>query len=160
MLDRQPKDLTSLHPQKARTACRGGASIDVEDVVLASVRMQMVRKDKAAARRRGRDRPQNEGSGSIAEKDASATILPVKNARECLRPDHERGTRLAEAQRVVGNRQCKDEPGADGLNVEGGAAPHPEPRLHLCSSGGKGVVGSRCGDDEQIEVAAAHLGSA
>src|SRR6516162_3398414 len=70
MLDRQPEDLTSFHPQKAHTAGRRRAAIDIEDVVLASVRMQMVREDKAAARRRGWDRPQNEGPGSVSEKDA------------------------------------------------------------------------------------------
>src|SRR6516165_5622355 len=42
VLNRQPKNLTSLHPQKASSTSRGRSPVDVEDLVLASVRMQMV----------------------------------------------------------------------------------------------------------------------
>ncbi len=51
--------------------------------------MQMARENKPAAERRGGHRFQHHCAGPIAEEDAGAAILPVENARECLRSDDE-----------------------------------------------------------------------
>ena len=47
-LNGMTKDLAALHPQKARARGRGGAAVDIKNVVLAAVRMQMVRQNEAA----------------------------------------------------------------------------------------------------------------
>ena len=75
-------------------------------------------------------------------------------------PIDQRGARLAEPQRIVGDRQRKDEPGADRLHVERGAPLHAEPRLHLGRGRREGVVGGRGREHDQIEIAAAHAGAA
>ena len=159
MLHRLAEHLAPFHPQKAGMAGRRRAAIDIEDVVLASVRMQMGREDMAAARPRLGHRLQHQCPGAVAEQDAGAAIVPVENAREGLGADHQSGARLPEPQRIVGGGERKDKPGAHRLDVEGRAPVHPQPRLHLGRGRREGVVRGGGRQNDQIEIAAVHAGA-
>jgi hypothetical protein len=76
-----------------------------------------------------------------------------------LPADHQRGTRLAEPDRVVGRRQRENEAGTYRLDIEGGAVLHTELCLHLGRGGRKGMVGRRGRHHDQVEVIAAHPGA-
>ena len=107
MLNRLAEHLAPFHAQETGGAGRRGAAIDIEDVVLAAVGMQMGRQDAAAAGRCPGTAFSTSGAGAVAEQHAGAAILPVENARERLGADHQRRPRLAEPQRVVGDRQAR-----------------------------------------------------
>src|SRR5207248_7864723 len=107
------------------------AAIDIENVMLAAVGMEMRRQNSALHRAALGYRVQEQRTGPVAEQHAGAAVLPIEDARECLGPDDERRAGLAEAQRVVGNRQRKDETGAHRLHIESSAARHSEARLNL-----------------------------
>lgn len=65
---------------------------------------------------------------------------------------------LADAQEIVGDRQRKDEAGADHLDVEGGAAGHAQRHLHLGRGRGEGIVRRRRRQDDQVEFLGLHAG--
>src|SRR5437764_1322691 len=83
------------------------------------VRMRMRRQHAAAVAAALRNRFQHDRTGAVAEQHAGATIGPVEDAREGLGANHQRSPRLAEAQRVVRDREREDEAGADRLHIEG-----------------------------------------
>ena len=157
MLHRLAEDLAPLHPQIAGAArsrtgrhrhreCRTGGRRNA-DGSTGCRGLAAGSSDTAFSTQR---------AGAVAEQHAGAAILPVEDAREGLGADHQRGARLAEAQRVVGDRQREDEAGAHRLHVEGGAARHAEPRLDLGRGRREGVVGGRGREHDQVEIAAAH----
>src|SRR5262252_7802935 len=103
MLNRLPEDLASLHSQIARVARGRGAAVDIEDVVLAAVRMQMVGKNVSPAGRGSRHSFQSYGTCAVTKQHAGAAIFPVENSRKCLGSDDERGPCLPKAKRIVGD---------------------------------------------------------
>src|ERR1700746_1938295 len=115
--------------------------------------MQVIRQNKAATGLSSRDRPQHDGTGAVAEQDAGATVLPIEDARERLRSDDEGGSRLAEANRVVGDREREYKPRTNRLDIKGRPVAHAEAGLHLCRRGRKRVVRGRGGKNEKVEVA-------
>src|SRR5207249_2049330 len=155
-MDSLTEDLASLHTKEPSTSGRGRAAVDVEDVVLATIRMQVIGQNKAAIGPCSWDRLQHDGTCAVAEEHAGATVFPIEDARERLRSDDEGGSRLAEANGVVGDREREYEPRTDGLHVKRRPPPHSEAGLHLCRCGGKRVVRGRGGKNEKVEIAAAH----
>ena len=120
--------------------------------------MQMGGEHTAAGRSAGRG-IQDHRSGSVAKQNAGAAVLPVEDPRKRLGSDHQRRARLAQPQRVVGDREREDEPRAHRLHIEGGAAGHAKPRLQLDRGRREGFVGSCGRQHDQIEVAAADAGA-
>ena len=55
-------------------------------------------------------------------------------------------------EELVGGRDGEDEARAHRLQVERDAVRDPQRRLHLGRHGGKGVVGRRSGDDDEVDV--------
>ena len=123
MMNRLTEYFSTFHPEEAGISCRRRPAVDIEDVVLASVRVQMVGQDKAAADRRSRHRLQHYGASPVAEQDASTAILPVDDAGKCLRSDYKGSLRLAETNRVVGDRKREDEARANADRIFAGIAP-------------------------------------
>src|SRR5262249_18472511 len=132
---------------------------DIENVMLAAVRMKVRRQDAALRRAARRDRVQQQRAGAVAEQHAGAAVLPIEDAREGLGAEDERGARLPEAQRVVRDRQRTNEAGAHGLYIDRGPPRHAEARLYLDRRRREGFVRGRGGEHDQVEVAAAHAGA-
>ena len=103
-------------------------------------------------------RAQHGGAGAIAEEHAGLAVVPVEDARIGLGADDERRLGSAAADHAVGHRKRANEARAHGLDVEGDAAGHAEPGLHLGRGGGKGVVRRRRRQHQKIERLGPHAG--
>ena len=124
---------------------------------MASVGMQVVRKHAAIG---GRPRPllraQHHRPRPVAEQHAGRPVLPVEDPGKGLRTDHQGGSRLAEANEIVGDVERIDEARANRLDVECRAPLHAERVLHAGRGGGEGLVGRRGGDNDEVEIGRLH----
>ena len=108
--------------------------------------------DAAVAAAAGlRLRLQHHGAGAVAEQHAGGAVVPVEDAGEGLRPDHQRALVAAGPQQGVDDRQRIDEARADRLQIEGGAVGDAEPGLHRHGGGGKGLVRRRGRQHDQVD---------
>src|SRR5579862_1352880 len=110
---------------------RGWAAVDIEFALVPAVRPQMRGENAAVAVITGLLlRLQDECAGAIAEQHAGRTIVPVEDAGEGLRPDHQGSLKRPGAQQRVRCRQSEDEARTHRLQIEGGATGDAEPTLH------------------------------
>ena len=96
---------------------------------------------------------QHHGPRPVPEKHAGLALVPVEDPRKGLRADHQRGPGLAGPDEIVGHGQGVDEARADRLDIEGDAFGHAEPGLDRGRGGGKGAVGRRGGEHDQVQFA-------
>src|ERR1051326_6191240 len=82
MMHRLTKNFAPLHAQMAGLARRRRAAIDIENVMLAAVRMEMRRQNSSLHRPARGHRVQQERTGAIAEQHTGAAVLPVEDARD------------------------------------------------------------------------------
>ena len=123
------------------------------------IRMDMVRQHAAILDgARSLLRAQDHRPRPVAEQDAGRAVGPVEDSGKGLGADDERGFRLAEADEVVRHVQRIDEPGADRLDVEGGAPGHAERVLDPRRGCREGLVRGRRRDDDQVEIGRLHPG--
>ena len=95
-----------------------------------------------SSRRAGlRLRFEHDGAGAVAEQHAGGAVGPVEDAREGLRPDHQRPLEGAGPQERVGGRQREDEAGTHRLQVEGGAVVMPSSACTATALAGKVLSG-------------------
>ncbi len=94
----------------------------------------------------------DDGAGAVSEQHAGRAVVPVEDAGEGLGADDERPLEHAALQIVVGGGEREDEAGAHRLHVEGRAMGDAELGLDGHGGGGKGLVGRRCGEDDQVDV--------
>ena len=97
-------------------------------------------------------RTQHHGAGAVAEQHAGAAVVPVEDAREGLRADHQRGRSDTALDETVGDRHAVDEAGTHRLDVERRSLGHAEFGLHARRRGGKRLVGRRRRQNDQVEV--------
>src|SRR6266550_412066 len=86
---------------------------------------------------------EDDGARTIAKQHASSPVVPVENARECLRADHQRALERPGSQEIIRGGEREDKPRADRLQIERRAVADAEPVLHLNRGGGKGMVRRR-----------------
>src|SRR5579885_1259751 len=103
-------------------------------------------------------RLQNDRARAVAEQNASAAILPVENARESFRADHECRVERAGAQILVGSRKREDETRAYRLHVERRALLDAEFGLNRDRCRGESLVGRRGREHDQVDFARVHFG--
>src|SRR5689334_1043228 len=97
-------------------------------------------------------------AGAVAEEHAGAAIVPVEDAREDFRADHQRAFRLAGADEVVGGREAVDEAAAHRLHVEGRLALDAELGLQKARGARKDIVRRRGRNDDQVELIRPRIG--
>ena len=131
----------ALH-RAARHVPRGS-----QDLRVVAVRVQVAREDSGL--RRGLE---HHGPRAVAEEDARGPVLPVEDAGEDFRADHERAAVLPGAHEKVGGAERIHEAGAHRLHVEGGAAADAELRLQQASARRKHHVRRGCRDDDEVDV--------
>ena len=108
--------------------------------------------DAAIGRRAGLVlRLEHDRAGAVAEQHAGAAIVPVENARERLRADHQRALVGAGAQEIVGGREREDEAGAHRLQIEGRAMMDAERVLDRDRGRRKGIVRRRGRQHDQVD---------
>ena len=101
---------------------------------------------------------QDHRPGAIGEQDAGGTILPVEEAGHGVRPDDQGAFGAAGADELIGDAQGIDEARADRLDIEGGDALNPQPRLDDAGRAGKDLVRGRGGEDDEIDLPGLHPG--
>ena len=103
-------------------------------------------------------RLEDDRAGAVTEQHAGAAVVPVEDAREGLRADHQGSRCKAVLDQAVGHRDAVDEAGTNRLDVEGRSAGHAQPGLDACGRGRKGFVGRRGREHDQVEVGGRHAG--
>jgi hypothetical protein len=96
---------------------------------------------------------QHHRAGAVAEQDAGTAILPVDDAGEGVRSDHQRPPRRPVRMKRSGDVHGVDEAGADRLHVEGGAAVTTQTMLQLSGDAGKNMIRRGGAQDDQIDSA-------
>ena len=120
-----------FHAQVADGLRRGRPAIDVELGLVPAVGAQMRGQHAAIVAAAGLLlRLHHDGAGAVAEQHAGGAVVPIEDARERLRADHQRALVGPRAQQAVGDRKPVHEAGAHRLQVERGAARDAEPGLH------------------------------
>ncbi len=95
---------------------------------------------------------EHDGAGAVAEEDASRAVVPIENARESLRTDHQGPSMRPRGEEFIGRRQREDESRTDRLQIEGDTTRHAESGLDLRRDGGKGVIGGRGRNNDEVDV--------
>ena len=146
---RDLEDFVALH-LRVRSALRDasraarGAAVDIEERLVAAVRVQVRRHHARRLRRFEHHR-----SGAVAEQHARRAIGPVEQPGMRVGADHQRAADAAGAKELLGDSQGIDEARAHRLHVERGAPARTEARLQ--AAGGRrvdAVRGRRAHDDE------------
>ena len=96
---------------------------------------------------------EHDRAGAVAEQDAGRPVLPVEDAAERLRADHQRMIGHAALEHIVGDAERVEEAGADRGDVEGDAVVDAERGLDQGRAGRKGLVGRRGGEHDQADLA-------
>ena len=100
--------LAPVHAQMAGGLGRARTAVDVEQVLEAAVGADARRQDAAVlAAAELRLRLQHDRAGAVAEQHAGAAVLPVEDAREGLRADHQGALELPGLEEVVGDGEAR-----------------------------------------------------
>src|SRR4051812_22181504 len=86
---------------------------------------------------------------AVAEQHTGGAILPVEDAAEGFRTDHERVIGGAAADHAFRHRQSVEETGAHRLDIEGNAIIDAEGRLNDRRRGREGLVRCRGGEHDE-----------
>ncbi len=131
---------------------RGRTAVDIELTAVAAVGAQMRREQTAILARAGLvDRLHDHRARAVAEQDAGGAVGPVEDAREGLRPDHQRALEIAALQVLVGGRDREHEAGTDRLQVEGRTPSDAELGLNRDRGRWKRLVRRRGGEHDEID---------
>ena len=152
--DGVPEHFPTLHSQLADGAGRRGTAVDEQQIVVAAVGVELGRENAAFALLGA----EHERAGAVAEQHAGRAVFPVEDPAEGLGADHQRLVRIARAEHRIGDRQRVEEAGADGVHVEGDAVGDAERRLDLGRRRREGLVGSRRGEDDEVDVGCGDAG--
>ena len=123
--------------------------------MLAAVRMQRV--GQYAAIGRGALALltlEHDRARAIAEQHAGPAVVPVQDAREGLRADHQRGAGQAVLDQAVGHGHTVDKARAHGLQIESGALVHSERLLHRRRRRRESLVRRGRRQHDQVEIGA------
>src|SRR3546814_14231941 len=112
-----------LHAQLSDCAGSRRATINKEQLVMRTIGMQAGGQNAARRFTGLLLRFKNDGTGTVAEKNASRAVFPVEDAAERLRTDHQCPFRHARTEHRIGNAQRIEEPRTHRGNVKGNAAP-------------------------------------
>ena len=127
-------------------------AIDMQDVAQSALGMQVGGKNAAIDAAAALAGAEEHGTGAVTEQHTGAAVLPVQDARVDLAADHQHAVRVAGADHAVSDRQCVDEPGAGGGDVEAETAGHAERRLHAQRRGREGLIRRAGGQDDRIDL--------
>ena len=100
---------------------------------------------------------EHRGAGAVAEEHAGGAVLPVEEARQPLRADHERVLDRARDDHPPRDGDRGDEARTRGLHVESAGSGRAELRLHEARGRRKEVVRRACADDHQLHVLRAEM---
>src|SRR6516225_3122248 len=73
---------------------------------------------------------EHDSAGAISEKHAGGAILPVDNAREGLRADHQRALECAGLEQAINGGEPKNKTRAHGLQIKRSTVCDSETGLH------------------------------
>jgi hypothetical protein len=95
---------------------------------------------------------EDDRTGAIAEENAGRAVVPVEDAGESLRPDHQHALGQTTTYIGVSSRDGINEAGADRLDIEGKAVAHAETVLDVHRGCGEGIVRRGCRADDEIDI--------
>ncbi len=95
---------------------------------------------------------QNGGSRAIAKQHTSIPVLPIDNAGELVRSDHQDGIIGARHDELMPHLQPVDETRAGGFHVKGRSAESPDLPLHQTRRGWKGHIRRDRGHNDQVNL--------
>jgi hypothetical protein len=125
----------------------------LQEILISAVGVEVCGDDAMRFRRL-----QYDGTGTVAEEDAGAAVLPVEDAGHGLRSHDQRAAGRAGADELVGDADGIDEPGANGLDIEGRTSVDIEALLQQAGGGRKDLIRRRSRQHDQIDVGGSETG--
>ncbi len=142
----------AFHAKMSHRLGRGRTAVDIQLGFVPAVGAQV--RGQHTGIRHGAGlllRVQHDGAGAVAEQHAGGAIVPVENAREGFRADHQRALEGSAAQEIIRGRNREHKARAHRLKVERRAVMNAERVLDCNRGGGKRVVRRRGRTHDQVD---------